>query len=199
MAAPEVQLKSGTANVKIRNPVTCLILDIVTLGIYGLFWWYYVNREMADLGRAKGTDELGDNPAMSVLALIPGGLIIVPAIMTMINTGKRIKASQRLAGQREEANEWLGLVFCLVFFPIALWYYQDQLNKVWAVEAEAPALEPGAGQPAASPTGPEGAAAPGTPEPAAPGSGAPAPGTSPPPQPPPGDQPGGPGGQSPNP
>jgi Domain of unknown function (DUF4234) len=144
MAAPEAQIKNGDAQVKIRNPVTTLILDIVTLGIYGLFWWYYVNRELADLGRARGTTELGQNPVNSVLALVPGGLIIVPAIMTIINTGKRIKAAQRLAGRPEEANEWIGLVLMLVFAPVALWFYQDQLNKVWEVETEQPALEAGA-------------------------------------------------------
>src|SRR5215210_1853169 len=103
MAAPEVQIKNGDARIKIRNPVTTLILDIVTLGIYGLFWWYYANREMADLGRARGTTELGTNPTNSVLALVPGGLIIVPAIMTIINTGRRIKTAQQMAGKPEEA------------------------------------------------------------------------------------------------
>jgi hypothetical protein len=180
MAAPEVQLKNGDAQIKIRNPVTCLILDIVTLGIYGLFWWYYTNRDLAALGRARGTNELGDNPAMSVLALVPGGLIIVPAIMTIINTGKRIKAAQRMAGKPEDANEWIGLILMLVFAPVALWFYQDQLNKVWEVEAEAPALEPGAGEAAAAgaageaaQSAPPGATAPG--EPAAPGSAPPPP------------------------
>jgi hypothetical protein len=182
MAAPEVQLKNGDAQIKIRNPVTCLILDIVTLGIYGLFWWYYTNRDLAALGRARGTDELGENPTNSVLALFPGGFIIVPAIITIINTGKRIKAAQRIAGKPEEANEWIGLILCLVFFPVALWFYQDQLNKVWEVEAEAPALEAGAAAAAATPQGPEGAEAPGTGEPAAPPAGEQAPG---PPQPPP--------------
>jgi hypothetical protein len=151
MAAPEVPLKSGGAKIKLRNPVTVLLLDLVTLGIYGLFWWYYANREMADLGRAKGTTELGENPTNSVLALFPGGLIIVPAIITMINTGKRVKAAQRLAGRQEEANEWIGLLLILVFAPVGLWYFQEQLNKVWEVEAEAPALEPGAAQPAEQP------------------------------------------------
>jgi hypothetical protein len=192
MAAPEVNIKNADARVKLRNPVTTLILDIVTLGIYGLFWWYYVNREMAELGRARGTTELGTNPVNSVLALVPGGLIIVPAILTIINTGRRIKAAQRLAGRPEEANEWIGLVLMLVFAPVALWFYQDQLNKVWQVEAEAPALEAGAAQPAAPPPGPEGAAEPGASErPAAPGTGEPgAPGSPPPP--PPGGEPGGP-------
>jgi Domain of unknown function (DUF4234) len=196
MAAQEVNIKNSDSQVKLRNPVTCLILDIVTLGIYGLFWWYYVNREMADLGRARGTTELGTNPANSVLALVPGGLIIVPAILTIINTGRRIKTGQRLAGRPEEANEWIGLVLMLVFAPVALWFYQDQLNKVWQVEAEAPALEPGAEQPAAPAPGPEGAAAPGTSEPAAPGTSEPAPGSPPPP---PGGEPGAPGGRPPNP
>jgi hypothetical protein len=168
MAAPEVPLKSGGANIKLRNPVTVLLLDLVTLGIYGLFWWYYANREMADLGRAKGTTELGENPTNSVLALFPGGLIIVPAIITMINTGKRVKAAQRLAGRQEEANEWIGLLLILVFAPVGLWYFQEQLNKVWEVEAEAPALEPGAAQPTEQPppppAQPEGQQAPGQPE-----------------------------------
>src|ERR671914_2549410 len=171
MAAPEVQLKNAPGTkIKLRNPVTVLLLDLVTLGIYGLFWWYYANRELADLGRAKGTTELGENPTNSVLALFPGGLIIVPAIITMINTGKRVRAAQRLAGQQEEANEWIGLLLMLVFAPVGLWYLQEQLNKVWAVEAEAPALEPGAAQPTPPPPPPQQAAPSDAPEPAAPGS-----------------------------
>jgi hypothetical protein len=121
---------------------------------------------MVNLGRAKGTTELGDSPGMSVLALFPGGFIIVPAIMTIINTGKRIKTAQGLAGRQQEMNEWIGLVLSLVFFPVALWYYQEQLNKVWEVEAEAPALEPGAQQPGA--TGPAGAQPAATEQPAPP-------------------------------
>jgi hypothetical protein len=177
MAAPEVPLKTGGANVKLRNPVTVLLLDLVTIGIYGLFWWYYVNREMADLGRAKGTSELGENPTNSVLAIFPGALIIVPAIITMINTGKRVKAGQRLSGQREEANEWIGLLLLLVFAPVGLWYLQEQLNKVWEVEAEAPALEPGAARPAQPPPPPP------TGEPAQPAPPAGAPGSQPAPDP----------------
>jgi Domain of unknown function (DUF4234) len=183
MAAPEVPIKNGDGRVKLRNPVNVLILDIVTLGIYGLFWWYYVNREMADLGRARGTTELGTNPMNSLLALIPGGLIIVPAIMTIINTGKRIKTGQGVAGRPQEMNEWIGLVLMLVFAPVALWYYQEQLNKVWESEAESPALEAGAPEAAATgaateaaaPQAPEGAAAPTEPAP---------PGSAPPPTPP---------------
>ena len=37
---------------KLRSPITVAVLSIVTLGVYVLFWWYFINREMADYGRA---------------------------------------------------------------------------------------------------------------------------------------------------
>jgi hypothetical protein len=115
---------------KIRGPVTVAILAIVTLGIYLLFWWYFINREMADYGRARGASELGDNPTKSVLALFPGGLIIVPAIWTTVTTFQRVQAAQRLNGQMP-INGWLGLVLYLVFSPAFYGYMQSGLNSAW--------------------------------------------------------------------
>jgi hypothetical protein len=115
---------------KIRGPITVAILSIVTLGIYVLFWWYFINREMADYGRARGTKELGDNPMKSLLALFPGGLILVPAIWTMVTTFQRIQATQRLNGQTP-VNGWLGFVLYLVFSPALFGYMQSGLNSTW--------------------------------------------------------------------
>ena len=33
---------------KIRSPVAVAVLEFVTIFIYLFFWWYFVNREMAD-------------------------------------------------------------------------------------------------------------------------------------------------------
>ena len=107
--AQEVQIQGTQATAKIRNIVAVAILPIITIGVYLVVWWYKINREMADLGRAKGTAELGDNPGKSTLALFPGAFIIVPAIWTTVTTFKRIQAAQRLAGQ-SPINGWLGLV-----------------------------------------------------------------------------------------
>ena len=71
LPANHVQLAPG-AVAKIRNPILVVVFSLITLGIYQVFWWYYANREMADYGRARGTNELGDNPAKSTLALFPG-------------------------------------------------------------------------------------------------------------------------------
>ena len=63
-AAPEisgiVELAPG-ARAKIRSPIWVAVFALITLGIYVVFWWYYVNRELADYGRARNSPELGDN------------------------------------------------------------------------------------------------------------------------------------------
>ena len=65
--AQELQIAGAGATAKVRSPVAVAILTVVTLGIYLLFWWYFINRELADYGRAKGTAELGDSPGKSTL------------------------------------------------------------------------------------------------------------------------------------
>ena len=124
-----VQLAPG-AVAKIRNPIVVVVFTFITLGIYQVFWWYYANRELADYGSARGTNELGDNPTKSTLALFPGALIVVPAIWTMVTTFKRVQAAQRLTGQTP-INGWLGLVIVLVISPVLVGYMQSGLNSAW--------------------------------------------------------------------
>ena len=72
--AEEVQIspESIERTAKLRHPVAVPVLTVVTLGIYGIYWWYQVNREMVDLGQARNADGLGDNATMSLLAMFPG-------------------------------------------------------------------------------------------------------------------------------
>ena len=134
-AAPPAHI-SGTvelapdATAKIRNPIVVAILSILTLGIYIVFWWYYVNRELADYGRARNTNELGDSPGMSTLAVFPGALVVVPALWTGVTTFQRIQRAQRMHGQ-SPINGWLGLVLYLVIFPALFGYMQSGLNSAW--------------------------------------------------------------------
>jgi hypothetical protein len=136
--AQQVQIPGTTATAKIRNVVAVAVLSIVTLAIYVFFWWYFINREMADYGRAKGTTELGDSPGKSLLALFPGALVIVPAIWTTVTTFKRIQAAQKLTGL-SPLNGWLGLVLYLVFSPAFYAYMQSGLNNVWEAQGTAAA------------------------------------------------------------
>jgi uncharacterized protein DUF4234 len=144
--AYEMQIRQTQDRVKIRSPWAAALLPIVTLGIYHLVWWYRINREMRDYGRAKGYD-LGQNPANSLLALFPGGLILVPALVTYWRGTKRAMGAARLAGQ-EPVNGWIAILLYLLI-PFAVWaYIQVSLNQVW--EAEADPIE---GMPAPPPRG----------------------------------------------
>jgi hypothetical protein len=106
----------------------------VTLGIYHLVWWYRINRELRDYGRARGYD-LGQNPTNSVLALFPGGLVIVPALVSYWRGTKRIQGAAGVAG-KERVNGWIALVLYLVLAPAYWAYLQVSLNDVWRSEAE---------------------------------------------------------------
>jgi hypothetical protein len=152
MAAPEVPLRGATAQVKLRNPVNTALLSLIPF--YALFWWYYINKEMVELGRARGSNQLGDSPGTSVLALFPGGIIIVPALITYWNTNGRILRAQALAGVPggEQINQAVSFILLIVFAPIGIWWMQNELNKVWARETEGGAalLQQGAPPPAAT-------------------------------------------------
>ena len=138
--AQEVQIPDAGSTAKIRNIIAVPVLAVVTLGVYLVCWWYFVNRELADLGRARGTEELGDSPAKSTLALFPGALVIVPALWTTVTTFQRVQRAQRLVGQ-DPINGWLGLVLYLVFSPAFYAYMQSGLNSVWRAVAPAPELQ----------------------------------------------------------
>ena len=133
--AQQVPITGAGASAKIRNIVAVPVLTFITIGIYGFFWWYFINREMRDYGRAKGTTELGTSPGKSVLAITLGALIIVPAIWSYVTTFKRVQAAQRLAGENP-INGWIGLLLALVFSPAFYAYLQSGLNSVWKAQAK---------------------------------------------------------------
>lgn len=143
--AQELQIPNSSDRVKLRSPWAAALLPFITLGIYHLVWWYRINRELRDYGHAKGYD-LGQNPVNSLLALFPGGLIIVPALITYWRGGRRVQGAARLAGA-EPINGWIALILYFVVAP-ALWaYIQVSLNGIWRAQAsplpgEAPPLEP---------------------------------------------------------
>jgi hypothetical protein len=132
--AYELQIRNSQARVKIRSPWAVALLPIITLGIYHLVWWYRINRELRDYGQAKGYD-LGQNPTNSLLALFPGGLIIVPALITYWRGTKRVQGAAKVAGT-EPPNGWISLVL-YVIVSIGFWaYLQVSLNQLWRAEAE---------------------------------------------------------------
>lgn len=133
--AYEMKIRGSEDRVKIRSPWAAALLPIVTLGIYHLVWWYRINSELRDFGRARGHD-LGQNPTNSVLALFPGCFILVPPLVSYWRGAERIQGASRLAG-REPLNGWIAIILYLLLVPVLWAYMQVSLNEVWRLEAEA--------------------------------------------------------------
>jgi hypothetical protein len=132
--ADVVPIPGAESTAKVRSPIWVTVLALVTLGIYAIFWWYFVHRELRDYGQARGTDELGTSPGKSVLAITLGALIIVPAIIGYINGFKRVQAAQRL-NAINPINGWIGLLLFIVFYPAFYGYMQSGLSAAWRTAA----------------------------------------------------------------
>lgn len=150
--AEEIQIGGTGSTAKVRNPLGVVGLSIITLGIYYLFWWYFINREMRDLGRARNAD-LGQNPTNSVLALFPGSVIIVPALVTLWTTSARIESSQEAVGLDRRVSGPIIFILLLLIGPVGIWYAQSELNKAWEAQRSGGAglPQPGAGAAAPAP------------------------------------------------
>lgn len=142
--AQTVVISGSHKTAKLRNPVGVVALNVVTIGIHTFFWWYYVNRELADFGRARNARELGDSPGLSALALMLGVFtLFVATVLTVVGTTKRVQRAQELCGV-EPLSGWLAAILWLFTFGIGgPIYLQSQLNKVWEAPAQAKALAPG--------------------------------------------------------
>jgi hypothetical protein len=130
--AAELPIPESAETVKVRNPWAVALLPFATLGIYHLVWWYRINKEMKAYGESLGYD-LGRNPTNSLPALFPGGLIVVPALITYWRGTNRVQGTEALA-DREPVNGWLVLLLWVIVQP-AMWaYLQVSLNHVWEQE-----------------------------------------------------------------
>jgi hypothetical protein len=107
---------------KTRNPWGAWGLSLVTLGVYGLYWWFKVNEEV------RGYDSrVQVQPGLAVLALF----VPIANIVSVVRTGGRIAQAQVGAGAPGRCSGGLGFLFGLLFATHIV-YYQGQLNEVWA-------------------------------------------------------------------
>jgi hypothetical protein len=113
--------RSGT----VRSPTITWLLTIVTLGVYAFVHHHEVNRELREYG-------VEVRPVVSVLALVPGVLVIVPPFVTVWRTSVRIGVAQETAGLEPTIRAPLGAAAVVLglFAP----YHQYELNRVWRAD-----------------------------------------------------------------
>ena len=129
-----------------RNPLGVLGLTFITLGIYGLYWYYKVNDEI----RRFEKDET-ISPARSLMALLFGWLIIVPPFIAVWNTANHVLKMEERSGVQSQISPALAVVLLLVIsFALGI-YVQEHVNRVWdkAAGMRAPAAPPMPPPPAA--------------------------------------------------
>src|SRR5215203_871281 len=118
-----VQIGETGRTAKIRHPVAVPILSFITIGIYYVYWWYQVNREMVDLGRARNVTGLGDNPTLSLLAVFPGVLVIVPPYFTLYNGVKRFQRAQQATLGDSTLSGWIVLALIVGGFIVGVTWF----------------------------------------------------------------------------
>ena len=133
--AEEVQIHGSNVKGKIRNPLGVVGLTLITLGIYSIFWYYFVNKELAEIGKAHNTDECGTSPGTSVLAITLGIFIIVPPFVSIYNTCKRLSAAERLTGTAPGMEPGLLFILWVFLSPVAEYILQSNMNKVLQTQA----------------------------------------------------------------
>jgi uncharacterized iron-regulated membrane protein len=119
----------GSATVTIRNEWAVWVLSFITLNIYGIIWWYQVNRELRDVAREADV-RVAAAPAVSavLMALWPLGLI--PPLVTVFITSGRLRLVQGAVEADDRANP----IIATLLFPLLLFhsvYLQKKLNSTW--------------------------------------------------------------------
>jgi hypothetical protein len=140
--AEEVQIQGSPEPGKIRNPLGVIGLMLITLGIYGIVWYYKVNKEMAELGKARGSEDCGTSPMTSLLAITLGCLILVPPFVSMYKTWARLTAAERLTGTPAGMEPGLGFLLSLLLSPVGTYILQSNMNKVLRQQAGGSLVEP---------------------------------------------------------
>ena len=117
--------EQDTARIKYRNVVVVPILFIVTLGIYGLYWFYSTSSELMSYNRREG------NPlAWTLIATLPV-VNVFPIWWHALEVEKFSK---------QGGDEGLGATFVFVLWlapPLAMMFIQGELNTKAAGKSSA--------------------------------------------------------------
>jgi hypothetical protein len=117
---------------KVRSTGTCILLAIVTLGIYALFWWYSVHEEMKVHKNGQGLGGLFALLIAIVGTFVTGVGPIVLGFLTPDEVGKLYEAR----GQAKPVSAVTGLWYfpgILILVGPIVWFVKTNgaLNDYW--------------------------------------------------------------------
>lgn len=117
---------------KTRSPLGVWLLALITFGIYGLVWYYKVNRELRDY---NGQIEVSPGLAVCNVSIIGAVTLSISAIVSFVCTGGRISRALGFAGAGT-CSGLVGILLQALLFGTGVCYYQSRLNTVWAAHGQ---------------------------------------------------------------
>ncbi|RAY11686.1 hypothetical protein DPM19_29120 [Actinomadura craniellae] len=118
---------SSGYNMKRRNPVgVWLGMPIITLGFYGIFWFFKVHSELADFDRRRNISSTN-----ALLSILFGWITLyIWPLIVAYQLGNHIRDAQRAAGLQPTCSGGVGILLYIFLFGSGSLYYQIELNKV---------------------------------------------------------------------
>lgn len=106
---------------KVRSPAAVIIFSIITLGIYQIYWFYQVGREM------KQYNGSGLGPVANLLL----GLFI--SIVLLFTIPNDVKATYETAGKQSDISALTGFWNLIPIVGWIIWVVkvQSRLNSLW--------------------------------------------------------------------
>ncbi len=124
----EIDIRGATVTTK--NPWALWILTFITLGIWGIVWWYRMNRELRDVSRAYD-EHFWMPPAVSTVLMALWPLAWLPAVATCVISSIRARSVQKGLGAEDRlVNPLIATLLLFVVFS-HVWYIQRALNATW--------------------------------------------------------------------
>ena len=124
---PQTPVPGGApaADIPVRSIVTCILLSIVTCGIYLYVWLYNLNEDMR---RVTGDTNGPSGGVVILLALVTCGIYMIYWMYKQGDAIDRIKAARGMPNGNTGILYLVLSIFGLSIVSMAL--LQDELNKM---------------------------------------------------------------------
>ncbi|WP_309714737.1 DUF4234 domain-containing protein [Armatimonas sp.] len=122
---------SGMAGAR-REPVTVILLSLVTCGFYGIYWIYKVSEETLAYS--------GEQDMSPVIDTVLCCFVPFYALYWIYKQSQRITRMQAQAGLPAKDEAILHTILGLVIGLVTIYMFQDNLNKVWDSSRNAQAM-----------------------------------------------------------
>ena len=114
-----------------REPVTVILLSLVTCGFYGIYWIYKVSEETQNYSGEQDMTPVVD----TLLCFVP-----FYSLYWIYKQSQKITRMQTKAGLPPRDEAILHTVLGAFVGIVAIFMFQDNLNKIWDASRNAQAM-----------------------------------------------------------